>query len=136
MAQTPPKPLAKPIWTDHQTEMVIGDLLRVGVFASAFVVLIGGMLYLFQFGALPPHHQIFKGEPKDLRSLPGIVREAFSGNSRGIIQFGLLLLIATPVVRVIFSVYAFAHERDRLYVGMTLLVLAILSYSLIIGYRG
>jgi uncharacterized membrane protein len=47
-----------------------------------------------------------------------------------LIQLGLFLLIATPVARVILSVAAFAVERDRVYVAITTLVLAILLYSI------
>lgn len=55
----------------------------------------------------------------------------FAGRGRGLIQLGLLILIATPVARVVFSVFAFAQQKDRLSVGVTLLVLAILRYSLL-----
>jgi uncharacterized membrane protein len=48
----------------------------------------------------------------------------------GILQLGLLLLIATPIARVIFSVFAFALEGDRMYVAFTLVVLTVLLYSL------
>jgi uncharacterized membrane protein len=51
-------------------------------------------------------------------------------SARAIIQLGLLLLIATPVARVAFSAVAFAIEHDYMYVVITLIVLAILSYSL------
>jgi Protein of unknown function (DUF1634) len=49
-----------------------------------------------------------------------------------------LLLLATPVARVVFSIAAFALERDRMYVGITLVVLAILAYGLelIVHRRG
>jgi uncharacterized membrane protein len=58
------------------------------------------------------------------------VRSAFGGQSRSIMQLGLLLLIATPIARVIFSVFAFAIEGDRMYVIFTLIVLTVLLYSL------
>jgi uncharacterized membrane protein len=45
-------------------------------------------------------------------------------------QLGLLLLIATPVARVAFSVFAFALQRDRLYVVVTLAVLGVLAFSM------
>jgi len=51
-------------------------------------------------------------------------------SSAGIIQLGLLLLIATPVARVVFSIVVFALQRDWLYVGITLAVLAVLAYGL------
>jgi uncharacterized membrane protein len=60
----------------------------------------------------------------------GIVRSAFAGQARSIMQLGLLLLIATPIARVIFSVFAFAIEGDRMYVIFTLIVLSVLLYSL------
>jgi uncharacterized membrane protein len=49
---------------------------------------------------------------------------------RSIIQFGLLLLIATPVARVLISAVAFALQRDRTYVLITLAVLGVLLLSL------
>jgi uncharacterized membrane protein len=88
------------------------------------------MLYLRQFGDSLPHHQVFQGEPSRLRSVSGILTLALQGDPRGIISLGILLLIATPILRVAFSVWAFARERDRLYVGITLVVLTLLLYSL------
>ena len=123
----------QPGWTDEQTELLIGSLLRVGVFLSAFLVLIGGVLYLAQNGAAPPHHQVFRGEPADLNTVSGILHNALSGGSRGLIQLGLLLLVATPIARVVFSISAFARERDRLYIGITSLVLLALLISLLWG---
>ena len=51
-------------------------------------------------------------------------------HGQAIIQFGLLLLIATPVARVAFAAIGFAMERDYLYVVITLIVLVVLLYSL------
>jgi uncharacterized membrane protein len=48
-----------------------------------------------------------------------------------LIQLGLLLLIATPIVRVALSIVGFTIERDYLYVGFTAVVLVILLYSLL-----
>jgi uncharacterized membrane protein len=121
-------------WTDEQLERVIGDLLRVGVVLAAGIVLVGGAFYLAHYGALSPSYKAFRGEPEDLRQLPGIVTDALSLHSRAIIQFGLVLLIATPVARVVFSVFAFALEGDAVYVRVTLIVLAVLVYSLAGGH--
>ena len=65
-----------------------------------------------------------------MRILSGIVKDVLAFKRRGIIQFGLLLLVATPVARVAFSILAFALQRDRTYVIITLIVLGILLYSL------
>ena len=118
-------------WTDHKIEVIVGTLLRTGVSLSAFVVLFGGAIYLIRHGRSPADYRIFRGEPSELKSVPGIVRDAFTFHGRGIIQLGLLLLIATPVVRVAFSIWGFAEEHDRLYMAFTGLVLVILLYSLL-----
>ncbi len=129
----------KPWWhrrlvcDDEQLEKMLGLLLRSGVVAAATIVLIGGIIYLIRHGAEMPHYRIFLAEPDDFRRLPGIEKSALSFHGRGIIQVGFLILIATPVARVVFSVFAFTLQRDRTYVIITLIVLAVLAYSLMGG---
>jgi uncharacterized membrane protein len=118
-------------WTDQQMDDIIGTLLRVGVTLAALVVLVGGIMYLHRYGNTFPDYRVFHGEPSDLRSVAGILRDVPVFRSRGIIQCGLLLLIATPLARVAFAVVAFALQRDRTYVMVTLIVLSLLLYSLI-----
>jgi uncharacterized membrane protein len=119
-----------PLWTDRKVEDLIGNLLRTGVLLSAFVVFCGGVVYLARHGNEPADYRVFHGEPSDLRTIAGVLREALSFQGRGIIQLGLLLLIATPVARVGLSILGFAAERDRMYVGFAAIVLVILLYSL------
>ena len=120
----------KDAWNDQKIEDIIGNLLRIGVGTAAAVVLVGAAAYLVRHGFGHANYRVFRGEPSDLRTLRGIVRAAVGLHPRGIIQLGLVLLIATPVARVAFSVFAFAVERDRMYVVFTLLVLGILILSL------
>lgn len=108
----------------------MGLLLRTGVLLSAAIVLIAGLFYLIRYGGTSPAYGIFHGEPQELRGVPQTALFAARGHRRGWIQLGLLVLIATPIARVLFSVYTFARERDWLYVGLTVLVLAVLAYSL------
>jgi uncharacterized membrane protein len=117
-------------WTDQRIENMVGNLLRAGVSLSAFVVFVGGVIYLVRHGRSPADYRVFHGEPSDLRNLSGIVRDAYGLHGRGIIQFGLLLLIATPVVRVGLSIWGFAEEHDHLYMIFTGIVLVVLLYSL------
>ena len=123
--------LPAPRWSDAQLEQVMAKVLRAGVILSAAGVFAGGVHYLIRYHNMTPDYRIFRGEPADLRHVGEIVQDALSWHSRGLIQLGLLLLIATPVARVAFSVVAFAAERDWLYVAVTLIVLAILLYSLV-----
>jgi uncharacterized membrane protein len=118
-------------WTDKRIENVLGNLLRAGVVFSAVIGFCGAVVYLARHGRAPADYRVFQGEPSDLRSVPGIVRDVADLSGRGIIQLGLLFLIATPVARVIFSIWGFAAERDRMYVVFTVIVLAILIFSLV-----
>jgi uncharacterized membrane protein len=121
-------------WTDARVENLLGNLLRLGVVLAAAVVLAGGTVFLARHGTEPPPYHVFRGEPTDLRSVGGIVGDVFNARGRGLIQFGLLLLIATPVARVVLSALIFAAERDKRYVVFTLVVLAVLIYSLLTPY--
>lgn len=118
-------------WTDQKLENILGNLLRAGVLLSALVVSIGGVIYLLRHGRSPIDFRVFRGEPADLRDVHGIIRDTVALQGRGIIQLGLLLLIATPVARVAFSIFGFAEERDWMYVLFTLSVFSILLYSLL-----
>jgi len=115
---------------EQKLEALIANLLRAGVVASAFLVLAGAVLYLMKSPWARVSYRSFHGEPQQLKTAHGVVRYAFSGNALGIMQLGLLLLIATPIARVISSAVAFALEGDRMYLLFTLLVLAVLLYSL------
>jgi uncharacterized membrane protein len=116
---------------DQQVEVIIGILLRVGVMSAAAVVLLGGVLYLARHGGAPvPDYKDFHGVSAGVQGIRAVVSGSLALHDRAIIQLGLLLLIATPVVRVIFAAFAFALERDALYVVFTLIVLAVLLFSL------
>ncbi len=120
-------------WTDTRVEIIIGNLLRVGVILSATVVVLGAIVYLVHHGHAPADYRVFHGEPGELRTIYGIISSAFALNGRGLIQLGLLLLIATPIARVAFAIFGFAQEKDRMYVVFTTIVLLILLYSLAAG---
>ena len=123
----------KLIPTDEQLANIIGNLLRIAVMVAAAFVLFGGILYLVKYGAGLPDYRVFHGEPKDLRSIGGIIQEVLDFRRRGLIQLGLLLLMLTPVARVLFSLVAFGLQRDRAYVVITLIVFGVLIFSLIWG---
>lgn len=98
---------------------------------AALVVVIGAVIYLLQHGLQPADYRVFHGTPAELRRIGGIVQSAVALRGRGTIQLGLLLLIATPIARVMFSIFGFAEERDRMYMAFTAVVLVILLFSLV-----
>lgn len=116
--------------SDRRMDEIIGALLRYGVLLSAGVVAAGGIWYLIQYGTSPAGYHVFRGEPEYLRHLRGIVSGIPGFHCRRVMQLGLVLLVATPVARVAFSVVAFMLQRDRTYVAITLMVLAVLLFSL------
>jgi uncharacterized membrane protein len=118
---------------DQRMDEMMAILLRSGVLLSAGLVFIGGIIFLVRHPTPVTNYRVFQGEPQELRTIPGILREAANLRGRGLIQLGLLLLIATPVARVLFSVFAFLYEKDWTYVAITLTVLSILTYSLLCG---
>lgn len=120
--------------SNESLDRVVGTLLRVGVSLAAAVVFAGGLVYLVRHGTAMPTYHLFRGEPNDLLNIQGIWQDVLSGRGRGIIQLGLLLLIATPVARVAYLVYAFSRQKDRLYAGVALLVLLLLAYGLAGGH--
>lgn len=116
--------------SDDRIEQIVGNLLRVAVIISGAVVLVGGVIYLVRHGAQMPDYGVFAGIPKDLRSLGDVIKVAENIRGAGIIQLGILLLIATPVARVLFSVAAFLMQRDYMYTAFTLIVLTVLLLSI------
>jgi uncharacterized membrane protein len=118
--------LANP--TDNRLELAMGQLLRAGVTMAAAVVLIGGILYLRSAPAGTPDYTQFHGAPA-FESVHAIVAGALRFNPQSIIALGILLLIATPICRVLMGAIGFLAERDRLYAAISTVVLAILLIS-------
>ena len=116
--------------TDRRLELIISVLLRTGVIIAAMVVLLGGICFLSRHGQEQPEYRVFHATPAIYRSVAGVIHAAGPSNCPAVIQLGLLLLILTPVARVAFSLVGFALERDRTYIALTSIVLAILIYSL------
>ena len=123
-------------FTDRGIERIVSVILRSGVLLSGTVVFLGGVFFLAKHGGERVDYHSFHPQPVSDRLVHEIIAGAFSRRARSIIQLGVLLLLATPIARVAFSIVGFALERDRLYVVITSLVLAILLCSLIAGAAG
>ena len=123
----------KPIHTKEYTSSIIGWVLRGGVILSATIILIGFILLLVHLGEKP-------GFAMSIGAFPHTLGQVWSGllvlYPQAIIATGLLLLIVTPVITVTTSLVAFAVERDRRFVVIACVVLAILLASLLIGKGG
>jgi uncharacterized membrane protein len=120
--------------TDERFEEIVSKLLLTGVLLSAAVVLLGGACYVLQHAHDPVAYRPFQAQSAAYRSVAAVAKASVAGDCRAVIQLGLLLLIATPVARVAFSLVAFSVQRDRTYIIVTSIVLAILLFSLVSGY--
>ncbi len=115
---------------DKKVEIVLGNLLRTGVLISTVIVLAGAIIFLTKHGYEVPHYITFH---KGTFYLPGIKdfwNELTSFHGLAIIELGIICLVATPVLRVVFSIFAFLIAKDYLYVAFTIIVLMILMYSI------
>jgi uncharacterized membrane protein len=117
---------------DQRLDRLVAKLLLIGVLLASVVVLVGGIVFLIRHGHETFSYRVFEGGRADLRSLTGILQSALDLSGRGLIQLGLLLLIATPVARVFFSLFAFAAQKDKVYVIIAMVVLV----NLILGLTG
>jgi uncharacterized membrane protein len=115
---------------DIKMEIAVGHLLRIGVSVAAAVVLTGWVMYLAQAHGMAPNYRQFHGKPIPVMQAGSIFKGAILLDSRSVIESGLLLLIATPVARVILCVIDFARQKDKLYVAVSSIVLAVLVYSI------
>ncbi len=114
---------------DIDIESTMGRLLRFGVLVSAIVVLAGSVLYLAERGTDLSDHHKFRGEPASLTYPKRIIMDSLDLQSDAIIQLGLIILILTPVARILFSIIGFFLEKDYLYVCIGVLVLTIIAVS-------
>jgi uncharacterized membrane protein len=116
---------------DQQLEQLVGKILRIGVVISTLITLMGGALYLAGHGGSRVDYRVFRGEPLSLRRVSDIAVDAAALHPRGIMQLGLVLLLATPLMRVFLSACSFALQKDVLYMVVTLMVFSVLLFSLL-----
>ncbi|HWJ28205.1 MAG TPA: DUF1634 domain-containing protein [Flavisolibacter sp.] len=128
--------LSKHYWADLDIQQLIGQLLRLGVVTASSIVFAGGLIYLYRHGQESvPHYQNFAGEDGGYTTITQIIKGIGLFKGKGIIQFGVLVLIATPILRIFFSLIGFAIEKDKLYVIITSVVFTVIMFSLLGGLK-
>ncbi len=128
---------SKHYWGDKDISLLVGQILRTGVVIASSILVLGGILYLIVHGQeTVPNYSDFAGEENANTTITGIITGALSRNVPQVIQLGVLLLICTPIVRVIGSLFGFVIEKDKLYIIITLIVLAVIIGSILSGVKG
>lgn len=133
---------SKQFWVERDVELYIGKLLRYGVILSCVITVLGGIVYIFQNQGETTHHYLASNIPNEsfgvahyLREIYTIFPRVLQFDGAAIIQLGVCVLIATPVIRVAFSAFAFLIEKDYMYVVITLIVLAIILANMLLGFH-
>ena len=128
---------------EARVEAAISRLLYSGVVASMGLVALGTVLcflhsgdYGVRGGTPADLHRLLAGGAAFPRTLAWLVGGLGRVDGTALIVLGLLLLIATPVLRVAVSIVAFAAGRDRAYVIITSIVLTLLVLSFVLGKAG
>ena len=117
---------------NKKMQQLIGSTLRIGVMTACCIAILSGTYYLIRHGAEPiPDYRTFHAEPTSLTTLSGILTGLLQFQATNWIQLGVLVLMLTPITRILLSLVDFAHQKDWLYVTITAIVFfVILSNSL------
>jgi len=119
---------------DTDMQLLLGRVLRAGTIISVSIVFIGGIIYLYRHGQSVADYSVWNGVPVFIQHAGSLVNGAFDFRGQAIIQIGIILLVATPIMRVIFSTIGFVLEKDYIYTGISILVLLIILASMISGH--
>ncbi|MFC4212914.1 DUF1634 domain-containing protein [Pedobacter lithocola] len=116
--------------SDKDIQIILGRLLRAGVIISMSIVLIGGSIFLIHNKGAITDYKVFKPELSKFSSINAIFKGVLTFHGDAIVQFGILMLIFTPIARIVFAIFSFLIEKDYLYVLIGLIILAIITVSL------
>lgn len=120
--------------TDKDIQSLVGNLLRAGVYISMAIVVLGGIIYLSEHGGEKIDYSEFSFNKVSLKTVESIFANVLTFRGTAVVQFGLLMLIFTPIARVLMAVVTFFLENDYLYVLIGIIVLAIIMVSLSGGF--
>lgn len=118
---------------DTSIQSSLARVMVVGTLVAAAIIALGLVWYLSAHLSDKPGDHIFSGEPRYFENPVSMVRRAFDlkeiGHRRSVVMIGIVLLLLNPLIRVAFAALGFSLQRDRLYTGISLLVLAVLLFS-------
>ncbi|GBC75175.1 hypothetical protein HRbin06_00489 [archaeon HR06] len=128
--------------TSYRKEVMLSLVLRLGVISSVAIIILGVILMILTghsgYGAgFDIAKLLYYDESKIPHrfyptNLQTILNGLLSLKPFAIIDFGLIVLIATPILRVGMSIILFGIEGDKKYIIITSLVFTILILSILI----
>ena len=119
-------------FTDLDLNRSVGNLLRLGVILSVVISLFGFIKLFLEGFKMPKHYESLENKSGNILHDFWISLGKFEGMA--IIQLGVLILILTPLMRIIFALIGYLKEKDYTYVIISLIVLGIMVISFLMGF--
>ena len=121
-------------FTDVDLNRSVGNLLRLGVILSVITSLIGFVKLFMEGFQMPRKYKLLDMGPSSEKVWSHFWETLCKGEGMAIIQLGILMLIFTPLMRIIFALIGYLKEKDYVYVIISSIVLAIMAISFFTGY--
>ena len=120
---------------ERDFQLIIGNLLRYGVWISLSVAFMGGIIYLLNHGnELENYSTFYENDTNIFKVIINIYNGVIQGQGESIILLGIILLFITPILRLLISLIVFYFEKDYLYVFITMIVILIIGTSIFFGF--
>nr|WP_314498123.1 DUF1634 domain-containing protein [uncultured Chryseobacterium sp.] len=121
-------------FTDVDLNRSVGNLLRLGVILSVIISLVGFVKLFTEGFKMPRKYKLLEMGTSSEKVWSQFWETLCKGEGMAIIQLGILILIFTPLMRIIFALIGYLKEKDYLYVLISSIVLAIMAVSFFTGY--
>lgn len=121
-------------FTDRDLNRSVGNLLRLGVILSVATSLVGFIKLFTEGFKMPKKYKMLDMGGSSEKVWSHFWDTLCKGEGMAIIQLGILLLIFTPLMRIIFALIGYLKEKDYTYVIISSIVLAIMAISFFTGY--
>lgn len=121
-------------FTDVDLNRSVGNLLRLGVILSVVTSLIGFIKLFMEGFEMPRKYKLLDMGTSSDKVWSNFWETLCKGEGMAIIQLGILMLIFTPLMRIIFALIGYLKEKDYVYVIISSIVLAIMAISFFTGY--
>jgi len=106
------------------------DVLVVGMILSSATYILGIVLFVLQ------NQNPLQTGISSYQTVAQFSTALFSFQSGAVLTLATIFLIATPITRVLVSIFVFAFNRNAKYVAVTTIVFLILMASILLGYFG
>lgn len=118
---------------DEKLQALVGSILRIGVLTSICLALMGfTSLFISEGIGYRSSTQYKEFDPKPF-SWSSFIEGFTYLHYSSFLLLGIIVLILTPIMRVVFAIIGFKLQGDKLYVKIGSIVLCIIAASIIYG---